>query len=51
MLFKAKSKSDINFSYRINVTKCKAKRSLLMFHELLNLEVLLGFTEAPEVEQ
>ena len=49
--FKAKSKPDIKFSERINVTKCKTKRSVFMFQELLNLEFLLDFTKAAEMEQ
>ena len=51
ILFKAKSKPHINFSQKINIIKCKTKGSLLICQELLNLEVLLGFTEDIKVEQ
>ena len=35
----------------INITKCKTRRLVLMFQELLNLEGFLGFTEATEKEK
>ena len=35
----------------INITKYKSQRSVLRFQEYLNLQVLLSFTEATEVEK